>query len=993
MKRFNLIFIFYLLHFSLLSQNIGALDLTFNTLDSGFGAGDGGNYQVVDMEIQSNGKFVIVGKFTTYNNSSYNRICRLNTDGKPDTTFNIGTGANNIINSVVIQNDGKILIAGSFTTFNGINKNRVARLNTDGSLDLAFNVGAGPNVGVNSIEIQTDGKIIIGGNFTSYNGVARNYIARLNMDGTIDNSFNPGTGANGNIYNVKIQSDGKILCAGAFSQFNSLSFKNLVRLHIDGTIDNTFNIGSVISGILYDVQIQPDNKIIFSGNFDLNNQNTAQNICRVDTNGVYDTTFLFSNPNAAVYNIKIQNDGKIVIGGDFTQVSGINRICLARLNVNGTLDTTFNSGTILNNGVRTIQILLSEKIIVGGYFYQVHEYPNQLLGLESDGSFDPLFNKRTGIKGLVYTMQISPNDELFVCGNLNAYNGVNRCGFFKTDPNGVYDPIYNIGPGTNGHIMGSKLDASGRLLVGGIFENLNYYSFSNVARVKANGTADSSFAIGYGASALVFDIDIMNSGDIIVVGGFPSFNHYNFMKIVKLNPYGNILSFTQYNYNSWIRTTAIQKNGKILIGGYFISLNGQNINRIARLSSEGELDNSFNIGTGANKPILDMAIQNDGKIILIGEFTNFNGSIKNRIVRIDSSGVIDQSFNIGSGADSTISSIFILPDNKILIGGFFSHFNGANTPFLVRLNPDGSIDATFNTGTGPNGAVRAIAMQSDGKIIIGGHFTTYNGMGKNRLARLYSNPYIDISNVNDTTFCEGDTISVQINSSLTFDPLNVFKIGITFQSGTNDTTIFLPNIESSSSSSIKSVIPFGLFSGNTCKIFVKASNPALKSPFYIHNISINKKPDTPVITLQGTYLHSNIQDGNQWFNQYGPISGETNQTYFINNNGVYFDVVTQSGCRSNSSNLITINNASIKDQTNHKFVKVYPNPFNDKIIIENLNLNDYFDINIYNGLGMKIMESHLYDQLEINLSDYTSDLFILEIMNNKKREYIKLIKN
>lgn len=985
-------FLFVIIHICVLSQNQGSLDLSFNPVDLGFGAGDGADYNVNDIEVQNNGKIIIVGNFTTYNKCNYNRICRLNPDGKPDSTFNIGSGANNSINSVIIQNDGKILIAGSFTIFNGVIKKNVTRLNSDGSLDPTFNVGLGPNMGINSVEIQVDGKIIIVGNFTSYNGVGRNYIARLNNDGSLDTSFDPGTGANGNIYNAIIQTDGKIICAGAFSQFNSQNFKNLVRLNVDGTIDNSISIGSGISGVLYDVQIQSDNKIIFSGNFSINNQYSIENICRVLPNGVIDTTFLISNPNSIVYKIKLQNDGKILIGGNFNQVDGISQLSLARLNINGSIDTTFNSGNILNSGVRSIQVLTNGKIIVGGYFFQTFEYPAQILGLDSNGNFDQLFNKRIGVKGLVYTVQNLPNDELIVCGNLNAYNGIERRGFFKTDPNGVYDTIYNLGPGINGHIMGSKIDTSDRLLIGGIFSTINNYSANNITRVKTNGTVDSLFDIGSGASSLVFDVDILQSGEIIVVGGFSSFDDEQYENIAKLYPYGHHTSFTQYDYNQWIRTTAIQQNGKILIGGLFTSINGLTKNRIARLNSQGELDNTFNIGTGANKPILDMVVQNDGKIILIGEFTNFNGSSKNRIVRIDSTGVIDNSFNIGTAADSTISAIFIQPDDKILIGGFFTHFNGGNTPFFVRLNPDGTIDTSFNTGSGPNDAVRAIVMQSDGKIIIGGHFTSYNGIGKNRLARINSNSFIEISTINDTTFCEGDTISIQINSTLNFDSSNIFKIGLTFFNGTIDTTILLSNIESSSSSSIKSVIPFGLFNGNTCKIFVKASNPALKSPFYIQVITINTKPDSPMISLQGSYLFSNIQDDNQWYNQYGPILGATNQNYFVNNNGVYYDIVIKSGCKSNRSNLVTINNVSIIDQSIEKFVKVYPNPFSEKIIIENQNYDKNIAINIYNCLGKKITESFLYDKLEINLSDYAGDLFILEIINDKKTEYIKLIK-
>src|SRR5690606_28104299 len=122
---------------------------------------------------QNDGKIVIGGNFTTYNGAGRNRIARLNADSSMDTSFDPGLGANFIVYSTAIQTDGKILIGGNFTTYNGTFMNRITRLNTDGSLDTSFNSGY-PNSTVSTIAIQNDGKIIIGGNFTTYNGTGIN---------------------------------------------------------------------------------------------------------------------------------------------------------------------------------------------------------------------------------------------------------------------------------------------------------------------------------------------------------------------------------------------------------------------------------------------------------------------------------------------------------------------------------------------------------------------------------------------------------------------------------------------------------------------------------------------------------------------------------------------------------------------------------------------------------------------------------------------------
>ena len=139
------------------------------------------------------GKLVIAGDFTFVNGLPRTRIARLNRDGSTDTTFNAGAGANASVRALAVQSDGKVVIGGFFTTVASTARPYLARLNANGSLDAAFN--AGLNGQINAILLQPDGKILIGGQFTSAGGNLRNNVARLNADGTLDNTFDPGAGA------------------------------------------------------------------------------------------------------------------------------------------------------------------------------------------------------------------------------------------------------------------------------------------------------------------------------------------------------------------------------------------------------------------------------------------------------------------------------------------------------------------------------------------------------------------------------------------------------------------------------------------------------------------------------------------------------------------------------------------------------------------------------------------------------------------------------
>ena len=151
-----------------------------------------------------------------------------------NTNLGSSTGIAASVNSIAIQSDGKIVLGGTFTTFNGATVNRIVRLNSDGTRDTAFstNTGTGANDVIFSRDIQTDGKILLGGSFTTFNDATVNRIVRLNSDGTRDTAFstNTGTGANDVIFSIVTQSAGKILLGGLFTVFNALLRFRVARI-------------------------------------------------------------------------------------------------------------------------------------------------------------------------------------------------------------------------------------------------------------------------------------------------------------------------------------------------------------------------------------------------------------------------------------------------------------------------------------------------------------------------------------------------------------------------------------------------------------------------------------------------------------------------------------------------------------------------------------------------------------------------------------------
>jgi len=143
-----------------------------------------------------------------------------------------------------IQSDGKIIVGGDFTSFSGVTSNRIIRLNSGGTIDDTFTIGTGFNNSVYFVSALSNGKIMVGGAFTSYSGVTSNRIVRLNSDGTIDNTFSIGTGFNNHVLSINIQTNGKILVSGNFTSYNGTTVRNIVRLFSDGTLDTTLNTGT-----------------------------------------------------------------------------------------------------------------------------------------------------------------------------------------------------------------------------------------------------------------------------------------------------------------------------------------------------------------------------------------------------------------------------------------------------------------------------------------------------------------------------------------------------------------------------------------------------------------------------------------------------------------------------------------------------------------------------------------------------------------------------
>ncbi len=356
--------------------NPGALDTTFN-VGSGFG---GVPLAPLSIEIQPDGKLLAGGFFVTFNGVATPGIVRLNTDGSRDTTFNTGTGTDGSIASIALQPDGKVLIGGDFSSYNGFASNNIARLNADGSRDDTFNVGTGFDDEVYDVELQTDGQIVVGGTFENYMGGFHSGLVRLNSTGTVDTSFTPpALGGISEVRTITQQSTGKLVISGDFKNPGPTNSNNIARLNVDGSVDPTFVSGTgfgpdvVVDGVtvaVIDVAQQINGQLIVVGSFPMYNGVARRNIVRLGIDGALDPSFVQTGSgfDEQVNSVAILPNGQIVTVGNFDNYSTSSAEGIALLDADGTLDPSLVSGTGFPNATTAVAVQADGKFLVTGFW-------------------------------------------------------------------------------------------------------------------------------------------------------------------------------------------------------------------------------------------------------------------------------------------------------------------------------------------------------------------------------------------------------------------------------------------------------------------------------------------------------------------------------------------------------------------------------------------------------------------------------------------------
>lgn len=378
-----------------------------------------------------------------------------------------------------------------------------------------FTIGTGFNGNVNVVNIQPDGKILVGGSFGSYNGTSCGILTRLNADGTLDSSFTNlswhAPSGTPEIFAIELFPDGSMLVGGNIGgNFSFQRQKWIQKINADGSYSFLF---IPLDGIVRAIKRQSDDKIVIGGDFSNVGMYSSPAIARLNSNGSYDTSFVAS-ASGSVYAIEIQSDGKILIGGTFSSVNPmgttVSAYGIARLLTTGAYDTSFNTGTKLIYGmggvgsVYAVTLQSDGKVLLGGNFNNYNGTTvYNILRLNSDASLDTTFSDNKGANSTVRSISIAQNNKIVVCGMFNSYYYPN--GSTSIPANGIalissvdssFDTSFGTGLGTGASpvsVYTSAVQTDGKIIVGGDFTTINSINNSKIARIDISASGESYY--------------------------------------------------------------------------------------------------------------------------------------------------------------------------------------------------------------------------------------------------------------------------------------------------------------------------------------------------------------------------------------------------------------------------------------------------------------------------------------------------------------------
>ncbi|HNQ88226.1 MAG TPA: hypothetical protein PKM73_06410 [Verrucomicrobiota bacterium] len=671
-----------------------------------------------------------------------------------------------IVTALVVQGDGKTVVGGQFTQVNNTLRRRIVRLETDGAVDNTFDPGDGLDGWVSVLVLQPDGKILVGGDFERVGTSRRNSVARLHPDGSVDPTFE--VAAPGRVEDLALLPSGQLLVAG---RFVSAAGSGVIRVNSDGTLDPAFNAPAshgyesialersgtmlgvedglrqvtrldpnggldqtfALGRILQGIALQPDDRILVGG----------FGVSRLNADGTLDPAWQLVPLNGITACLAVQSDGKVLVGGDVHKPAGQPLTGLVRLHADGTVDLGFDahlSGMGIPM-VHALAVLDRGEILVGGSFSQASGTTvSGLVRLLPDGSIDTGFAVELKCSGSVKALASLGPTNILVGGEFVLVDNEERVRLASFGPDGALNPNFDLADGPNSTvntILPLGNDAASQVVLGGLFSSVNRLPSKGLVSLRGGVIGPVSIlqfvSSDWSVAALVQQAD----GRLLVGGGFG-------VRRTTIPPTLALDSqFTTDAMDGAVAALASPDPSTLLVGGWFNTVGDVAQPALAKLklvstggSRKMTLDTDFLARLPVDAVVFVLQVDGDGRYLVGGDFTEITGQACAHFVRINSDGTLDATFNPHTGPNDSVRSLLSMPGGRTLLAGDFTELGGLARKRLGCVRFDGNADPSFDPGLGANGRVNALLPLADGSLVVGGEFTAFDGVRRTGLARL-----------------------------------------------------------------------------------------------------------------------------------------------------------------------------------------------------------------------------------------------------------------
>lgn len=690
------------------------------------------------IAIDDQGRIYLGGRFTTVShNQSRARLARLRPDGSLDPGFN--PGANGDVTLMRAMANDRLLVAGEFTELGGVARDYIAVVDGDGNVldepDLDLD-GA-----VYAYTPTTDGGFAIGGDFQTVNGQPRNRVARFGPG--LQLLPDAGGGADGRVLALLAEADGSLLVGGYFGQIGGLTQPRLARLHADGGADADFLPGSAPDAPVWALLRAADGGVLVGGQFTAFGAEARPYMARLTPGGALDAGFAPAF-DGDVLAIAEQADGRLVVGGSFSTVDAEGSPGVARLRASGQLDPEFNVGIGANDDVLALALQSDGKLVLGGAFDQVWLIDRfRVARLYPGGQLDRTMALQLGGSAtLVRALASAPWGDVVVGGEFGGFaGGPARDNLAYVYANGqLFDNASQAWEqGTDGtiHALLWRQD-QGAVYAGGDFEFFDGLAARGIVRLHLDGSRNDSFNAfvdGTVEALAVIGDSLLLAGDFSAVNGVPRSHLAIVDGLGQLDP-----DFAP-EIDGPVRSAAVDASGRILIAGAFGTVNGFARPSLARLMRVGGEDFVDSYSPAPDGMVTAIALDPGQRLYVSGFFDQIGGEPRRGLARLLADGSVDPGLDLPlSPGSAHVRSFGLSADGRVVLGGQFSAIDGVPRANLARIRPGvtnpGSlfVDSTFVADA--DASVQAVAILPDGKIVVGGYFDEVGGVARRGLARL-----------------------------------------------------------------------------------------------------------------------------------------------------------------------------------------------------------------------------------------------------------------